>query len=186
MKKSIKQQVSSNLTAEPSLADGPSSTEERFLECQYTKLVRWTYFGWWTSRVQRRDSLNASHKTWQTNLLWPIDPPYRGEMPWMSVKKLGRWTYFGKWTPRSRADLADKPSSADGPPNTRADLAGRPTLINEPPSARAEMIWIPLHKTWQMILLWLMDWLLVVQNGNFTLLLTSSDQKWHIHIATNI
>ena len=82
------------------------------------------------------------------------------------------------------SNLADEPSSANGPPSTRADmtwqmnllllmapwhqsrddlhtttqnLADEPTLANGPPSTRAEMTCIPLHKTWQMNLLWPMD-----------------------------
>ena len=104
VKQSIKQQVSSNLAEEPSLADGhPSTTAE----------IPWI----------------PVHKTWQMNLLWPIDPPgTRAEMPWIPVHKtwqmnllwpmgptpqatkqrcleyqytkLGRWTYFGRCTPQ--------------------------------------------------------------------------------------
>ena len=43
-------------------------------------------------------------------------------------------------------------------------MADEPTLANGPP--------------------W--DWHLVIQSGNFTLLLTSSGQEWQFHIATDI
>ena len=79
------------------------------------------------------------------NLLWPKDP-------------LGY---------QSRDDLADEPSSANGftPVPEQRRLAchytklGRWTYFGQwiPPSIRAEMPWMPVHKTWQMNLLWLMD-----------------------------
>ena len=64
------------------------------------------------------------------------------------------------------SNLADEPSSADGPPWYQSrgawhismqNLADEPTLAHGPPSTRAEMPWIPVHKTSQMNLLWLMD-----------------------------
>ena len=100
--------------------------QQRCLEYQYTKLGRWTYFGWWTTHYQSRDALNTStqnladeptmangppstraqmpcipvNTTWQMNLLWPMDPlsPV-SEQRWLAYHytKLGRWTYFG-WT----------------------------------------------------------------------------------------
>ena len=85
--------------------------------------------------------------------------------------------------------MADKPTLANGPPSTRAEMtciplhktwemillwpmapphyqsrdtlntstpnmADKPTLANGPPSTREEMTCIPLHKTWEMTLLW--------------------------------
>ena len=47
--------------------------EQRWLAYHYTKLGRWTYFGWWTL------------------------PGTRAEMPCIPLHKFGRWTYFG-WT----------------------------------------------------------------------------------------
>ena len=127
-----------------------------------TKSDRQTFFGWWTPQDQ----------IWQMNLLWPVDPlgPEQRCLEYQYTKP-GRWTYFGQWTPLG---------------------------------TRAEMPWIPVHKTWQMNLLWLMDpsvpeqtcleyqytqlgrWHLVVKNGNFTLLLTSSGQAWQFHFATDV
>ena len=90
------------------------------------------------------------YKTWQMNLLWLMDPPVP-EQRWLAYHytKLGRWTYFGQWTPKyqSRDDLH----------TTTQILADEPTLADGPPSTRAEMTCIPLYKTWQMNLLWLMD-----------------------------
>ena len=120
----------------------PQSIKSRCLEYQYTKLGRQTYFGWWTPLSQARiDALNTTtqnladkptladgplvnrgettwipvHKTWQTNLLWPMDPQstWQTNLLWLmdppqSIKnrcleyhytKLGRLTYFGRWTP---------------------------------------------------------------------------------------
>ena len=119
------------------------------------------------------------------------------------------------------------------------NLADEPTLAARTPGI-SEQTWldIPVHKTWQMNLLWLLEplvqeqrcleyqykklgrwtyvrwwtpnvaeqrclhtatdiswsrmaishcyWYLVVKNGNFTLLLTSSGQEWQFHIATDI
>ena len=45
--------------------------------------------------------------------------------------------------------------SRDDLHTTTQNLADEPTLANGPPSTRAEMTCIPLHKTWQMNLLWL-------------------------------
>ena len=117
------------------------------------------------------------HKTWQMNLLWQMDPLVPEQRcSEYQYTKLGRWTYFGQWTPpcyqsrdalnTSTPNLADEPTLADGcPRKSRIDtlntatpnLADEPSLANDPPSTRAEMTCIPLHKTWQMNLLWQMD-----------------------------
>ena len=61
-------------------------------------------------------------------------------------------------------NMADEPTLADRPPReSRIDalntatpnLADEPSLANDPPSTRAEMTCIPVHKMWQMNLLWL-------------------------------
>ena len=91
------------------------------------------------------------HKTWQMNLFWPMNLPPVPEQRWLAYHytKPGRVTYFGQWIPQyqSRDDLH----------TTTQNLADEPTLVNEPPSSRAEMTCIPLHKTWQMNLLWPMN-----------------------------
>ena len=118
------------------------------------------------------------------------------EKRWLAYHytKLGRWTYFGQWPPTTRAkmtwqtnllllmappqyqsrddlhattqNLADEPTLADGPPSTRVEIPWIPVhktwQMNllwpmDPPGTRAEMPWIPVHKTWQMNLLWPMD-----------------------------
>ena len=65
-----------NLADEPTLADGPPSTRT---EMQWIPV----------------------HKTWQMNLLWPMDPTMLPEQRCLAYQytKLGRWTYFGRWTP---------------------------------------------------------------------------------------
>ena len=68
-----------NLADEPTLANGPPSPwvpEKRCLKYHYTKLGRQTYFGQWTPCSTRAEmTCIPLHKTWQTNLLWPMDPP---------------------------------------------------------------------------------------------------------------
>ena len=150
VKQSIKQQVSSNLADEPSLADAPHTRAE----------MSWI----------------PVQKTWHMNLLWPMDPPVPEQrcLEYQNTK-LGRWTYFGQWTPQyqsrdalntSTQNLADEPTLANGPHlyqsrdalNTSTqNLADEPTLANGSPGNRAGMTWIPVHKTWQMNLLWPMD-----------------------------
>ena len=123
--------------------------EHRCLAYQYTKLGRWTSFG---------HDLPVPEQRWLA----------------CHYKKLGRWTYFGWWMPHTRAEmtfiplhktwqmnllwLMDPPyQSRDALHTTTHSLADEPTLADAPPSTRAEMPWIPLHKTWQMNLLWPMD-----------------------------
>ena len=93
------------------------------IEYCYTKLGRWTYYGWWTPPVPEQRWL-AYHYT-----------------------KPGRWTYFGQWTSpqyESRDDLhtttqnlADEPNLANEPHQyqsrddlhtTTQNLADEPTL----------------------------------------------------------
>ena len=152
----------------------PPGIEHRCLEYCYTKLGRQTYFSWWPPRELRIDALNTAtpnladrpslanepsntraemtciplHKTWQMNLFWPMDPPgIEHRCLEYCYTKLGRQTYFSWWPPRElRIDALNTAT-----PN----LADRPSLANEPSNTRAEMTCIPLHKTWQMNLLWL-------------------------------
>ena len=90
------------------------------------------------------------HHTWQMNLLWPMTPPVP-EQRWLAYHytKLERWTFFGQWPPQYQ--------SKDDLHSTTQNLADEPTLANGPPCATAEMTCIPLHKTWEMKLPWLMD-----------------------------
>ena len=87
---------------------------------------------------------------WQINLLWPMDPPV-SEQKCLEYQytKLGRWTYFGWWTPPVPEERWLH--------ITTQNLAYELTLANGPPSTRTEMTSIPLHKTWQMNLVWPMD-----------------------------
>ena len=67
-----------NLADEHTLADWPPQViKNRCLEYHYTKLGRWTYFGWWTP-------------TW-----W-----IKHRCLEYCYTKLGRETYFGWWTPQ--------------------------------------------------------------------------------------
>ena len=180
----------------------PPVSEQRCLECQYTKLGRWTYFGQWTPQYQGRDALHTStqnladeptladappstraqmpcipvHKTWQMNLLWPMDPPVWGQRCLAChYTKLCRWTYFGQWPPVPEQMMPWIPLHKTwqmnllwpmDPTSTRAEMSWIPVhktwQMNllwpmDPTSTRAEMPWIPVHKTWQMNLLWPMD-----------------------------
>ena len=55
----------------------PPVPEQRWLAYHYTKLGRWTYFGQWTPHITRAEmTCIPLHKTWQINLLWPMDPPH--------------------------------------------------------------------------------------------------------------
>ena len=71
--------------------------------------------------------------------------------------KLGRWTYFGQWTAPAVLTSSGQDEFKFGRSTPRS--AGRST-------------------PWY--------WHLVVNNGNFTLLLTSTGQEWQFHIATDI
>ena len=91
------------------------------------------------------------------------------------LHKTWQMNLLGQWTPQyqSRDDLhtttqnlADESTLANGTPSTRAEMTCIPLhktwQMNllwpvDPPGTRAEMTCIPLHKTWQMNLLWLMD-----------------------------
>ena len=131
--------------------------EQKSLACHYTKLGRLTYFGRWTYFGQWTPSTIADmtpiplHKTWQMNLLWPMDPPVPKQR-WLQYQynKLGRQTYINQWNlsvleQRWLAYHYTKPS--------RWIYFGKRT----PPVWEAEMTCIPLHKTWQMNLHWPMD-----------------------------
>ena len=202
-----------NLANEPTLANGCPTTlvpEQRCLEYQYTKLGRWTYFGWWTPPVPEQRCLEYQYTI------------------------LGRWTYFGQWTPQyqsidalntSTQNLADEPTLANGPPlhwyqsrddlNTSTqNLANEPTLANGCPTTLApeqrclEYQYTKLGR-WTYFGWWtppvpeqrcleyqytiLGRWTYFGQwtpQGNsrdaFTLLLTSSFQEWQFHFATYI
>ena len=121
------------------------------------------------------------HLTWQMNLLWPMEscPRYQSRDDLhTTTQNLADELTLADEAPtqyQSRDDLhtitqnmAGEPTLANGTPtSTRADmtlhtttqnLAETPTLVNgTPTSTRAEMTCIPLHKTWQMKLIWLMD-----------------------------
>ena len=123
---------------------------QRWLAYHYKNLGRWTYFGQWTPLVIGQRWLAYHYKNlgrWTYFGQWtPAVPDQR----WLAYHytKLGRWTYFGQWIPQyqSRDDLH----------TTIQNLADEPTLADVPPITRAEMTCIPLYKTWQMNLLWLM------------------------------
>ena len=120
----------------------PPVPEQRCLEYQYTKISRWTCFGWLAPQVTEQRCLEYQYT------------------------QLDRWTYFGWWTPQYQ--------SRDAINTSTQYLVDEPTLANGPPKGkRAEM---PSQCYWH----------LLVKNGNFTLLLTSTGQEWQFHIATDI
>ena len=125
------------------------SYEKTFCEAKYKtesdlKFGRRTFFCRWPRRYQSRDDLADE----PSSADGPTPVPEQRCLA-CHYTKLGRWTYFGWWTPhyQSRDDLH----------TSTQNVADEPTLANGPPSTRAEMPCIPLHQTWQMNLLWLMD-----------------------------
>ena len=151
--------------------------EQRWLAYHYTELGRGNYFGQWTPHhplgTREEKPWIPLHKTWQTNLLWPmelpstrtempcipvhqtlqinlcwlIEPPgTRAEMICLPLHKLGRWPYCGWWPLDNH--------SRDALNTNTKNLAEKAILANGPHSTRAGITWIPLHKTWQMNLLW--------------------------------
>ena len=208
------------LADEPSSANGPTLVpEQRWLAYQYTKLGRWTYFGQWIPPLLEQTWLSYQHTQLRRWTYFGQQNPPGPEQRCLACHytKLGRWTYFGWWTPQDQSrddmhtttqNLADEPTlgqwnpqyqSRDALNTSTQNLAEEPTLADGPPRTRVEMPCIPVHKTWQMNLLWPMDpqgnraempshcyWHLLVKNGNFTLWLTFSGQEWQFHIATDI
>ena len=80
-------------------------------------------------------------------------------------------------------NLADEPTLADGSPSeSRIDVwnTTTPNLAHEPTLANATDIY------WSRMAISHCYRHLMVKNGNFTLLLTSTGQEWQFHIATDI
>ena len=185
-----------NLAEEPTLADGPLDNRAEMPWILVHKTWQINLL-WLMDPLGNRAEMPwiPVHKIWQMNLCWLMDL-------WITEQKclvyhytkLCRQTFFGQWTPHYQ--------SRDALNTSTQNLAEEPTLADGPLDNRAEMPWILVHKTWQINLLWLMDplgnrvempwipvhkiwqmnlhcyWHLVVKNGNFTLLLTSSGQEW--------
>ena len=138
------------------------------------------------------------HQTWQTNLLWPMDLPSesriddfntatpnladkptlaKGSPKWIKIRwleycytKLARQTYIDQWT-----QLVLTSGGQD------VFKFGRYTPISAGRST--------CHQYWYLEVknaISYCNWYLVVTNGNFTFLLTSSGQEWLFHIATDI
>ena len=114
---------------------------------------------------------------WQMNLLLPMAPPWyqsRDDLH-TSTQNLADEPTLANGSPHylSRHDLhtsthnlEDEPTLANRTPQdqsrdalhaTTQNLADEPILADGPPRTRAEMTCIPLHKTWQMNLLWPME-----------------------------
>ena len=157
--------------------------QQGWLAYHYTKLGRWTYFGWWIPLPGTTAEMVwiPLHKTWQMNLLWPMDPlDITAGMTCIPLHKT--WQMNILWSidspPRyqrrddlhtTTQNLADEPTLADDVPHPVPDerwLAYQFTKTwlmnilsaNGPyTSTRPEMACIPLHKTWQMNLIWPMD-----------------------------
>ena len=128
----------------------PPLTDQRWLAYHYTTLGRWTYFGQWTPQHQSRDDLHTTTQNLTDEPTLAIGPPCtRAEMTCIPLHKTWQMNLFWPMDPQhqSRDDLH----------TTTQNLTDEPTLANGPPCTRAEMTCIPLHKTWQMNLLWPMD-----------------------------
>ena len=106
--------------------------------------------------------------TWQMRLLLPMAPPwYQGRDDLLVSCRKDLWEARVK--PEMSSNLADEPSSANGPPGRQTFCQWIPHLLARlvlgrqtffgwwTPCTRAEMPWIPVHKTWQMNLCWPMD-----------------------------
>ena len=156
-----------NLADEPTLVDGCPIPGQRWLSYHYTKLGRWTYFGWWTPPYQSRDALHTTtHSLADEPTLADAPPQYQSrdalntttqnlvDEPTLAngppvpeqrcleyqYTKLGRWTYFGWCTPSTKAEMPWIPVHKTWQMNL--------LWLMHPPSTRAEMHWIPVHKTW--------------------------------------
>ena len=135
----------------PRAPESPQVPEQRCLEYQYRKVGRWNYFGQGTPQYQSRDVLhNSTHNLADETTLADGPPSTRAEMPWIPVQKIWQmnllWPMDSSWS-----------QSRDALNTSTQNLADEPTLANGPPISRAEMTCIPLHKTWQMNLLWPVD-----------------------------
>ena len=84
----------------------PLVPEDRWLAYHYTKLGRWIYIGQWTPPVPEEMTSIPLHKSWQMNLLWPMDPPYQRRDDLHTTTQ----------------NLADESMLANGPPSTRAEM----------------------------------------------------------------
>ena len=96
-------------------------------------------------------------KTWQMSLLWLMDPLVP-EQRWLAYHytQLGRWTYFG-WTQWQRFESSSTHHFWVTPTAFSQNTSLLTKWFSFIPSTRAERTCIPLYKTWQMNLLWLMD-----------------------------
>ena len=121
----------------------PQGIEQRCLEYQYTKIGRWTYFGWWTPQGIKNRCLEYCYT------------------------KCGRWTYFGQcyWH--------------------LLVMNGNFTLLLTS-TGQEWQFHIATDIYWSRMAISHCYWHILVRNGNFTLLLTSSGQEWQFHIATDI
>ena len=92
-----------NLAGEPTLANGPPRYQSRYaLNTTKQNLADDPTLANGTLPSTRAEMpWIPVHQTWQTNLLWPMDPPVP-EQRWLAYHytKLGRWPYFAQWTPQ--------------------------------------------------------------------------------------
>ena len=130
----------------------PKWIENRCLEYQYTKLGTQTYFGRWTPQVIEQRCLEYQYtKIGRQTYFGQWTPQWiKDRCLEYQYTKLGRQTYFGRWTPWV---LEHRCLEYQYTKLGRQTYFGRWTLLGN----WAEMSWIPVHKTWQMNILWLMD-----------------------------
>ena len=162
----------------------------------YTKLGRQTYFDQWTPLKSRIDALNTRCLEYHyTKLVRSFVCNTKRPSVKQSIKL------------QMSSNLADEPSSANGPPADEPSSANGTPPTSKTSTWQTNLLW-PMDpppctsktSTWQTNLLWLMDpqqsridacntgtqYLadkctlagLVVKNCNFTLLLTSSGHEW--------
>ena len=121
--------------------------------------------------------LTSSGQIWHMNLLQPMDPPYKSKDAFNT----------------STQNLADEPTLADGPPvqeqtclEYQYTKLGRWTYFGQWTPQGNRTFTLLLTFSGQRMAISHCYWHLVVKNGNFTLLLTSSDQEWQSHNATDV
>ena len=136
------------------------------------------------------------HQNWQTNLLWPMDPPSELSIDAQNTAtpNLAHEPTLANGPPppselridvlnTATPNVADKPTLANGPPSeSRIDVlnTATPNLADKPTVANATDIY------WSRMAISHGYWHPVVKNGNFSLLLTSSGPAWQFHNATDI
>ena len=118
-------------------------------------------------------------------LLWPMDPLVNQEyMPWKLLHHTLQMNLLWLMDPHPPSE-----SRIDALNTATPNLADKPMLANGPQWIKNRCLEYHYTKLgrWTYFGQWTpWYWHLVVQNGNLTLLLTSSGQEWQFHIAIDM